>query len=240
MTISRNLSKLGAKADANGAVTPEVGAVTRAMLSPTADGTGARNWTLLGASLPLTANAVRTPTVSWALPFQQLMIEYYIGSYAGAAIARVVFGNTPNTVVTLPGETTATCWCDLTENVPAATATGNTTNSIATVGLAISGIPTAITIGVAERWGMFNVNNQASRNKRITCQGQYSVTSIANLGNPATVAPTSVRHDAIYTAVTGTIQQVSLVSYGDTSTNTVSAVALGTGSYVNVWGRNND
>lgn len=43
-----------------------------------------------------------------------------------------------------------------------------------------------------------------------------------------------MRHDAIYNVVTGTIQQVSMVSYEDITTNTLLR-NLNMNSYINVW-----
>ena len=156
MTISRNLSKVGAKVDTDGS--PVANLVTRDMLSPTA-----KNWSFLGqAILPnVTSNTgefVRTPTVSWSGGFKQLIIEYYIGAYSAGAIGRIVFGTVANTTGILAGETTATCWCNLSED------NGVVQKTLTT---AISGIPTAVSGNNGERFGILNVNNQAGKNKRI-------------------------------------------------------------------------
>ena len=227
MTISRNLSKVGAKVDLNGVVVPVANSVTRDMLSPTTGGTSARNWTLLGASTPLAANAPRTPTISWSGQFQQLMLEYYIAGYQGSAVGRILFGTNAGGGTTALTETgTGNCYSNIIEDAGVATKTG-----------LILGVPTAsgviIAINAAERFGIMNINNQLAKNKRITGQGQYS---LAN----ATSAPFSVKHDAIYMNTAAQIQQVAMVSYNDISTQTVVGNNLTTGSYVIVWGRNND
>lgn len=238
MSINRNLSLLAGKTNAAGVLAGGLAdnAVTRSMLSPTAGGTGARNWTFLGQGiLPnvTTGADVRTPTVSWSGSFRQLMIEYYIGSYQGGSIGRLVFGTVANTTGTLPGETTATCWCNLSEDNGAVQKTSGT---------AISGIPTAVTANVGERFGMLNVNNQLGKNKRITGQGQHTTNTIAAIlaGTAESEAPISVRHDAIYTITAGQIQQVSLVSYLTITGNVVNGTNFGQGTYINVWGRNDD
>lgn len=167
MTISRNLSKVGAKVDLNGVVVPVANSVTRDMLSPTAGGTGARNWTLLG-KCTLAANGFRTTTVTWVPEFRQLMVEYYIAGYAsGAGIGRILVGNGT------PADTGTSFCTRLIENC---TGPGTASQSV-------SGWPTALTADSGERYGMMFISNQPTKNKRMTGHGNwggYSSISHAN------------------------------------------------------------
>lgn len=196
--------------------------VTRAMLNSTA-ATGGKNWVFLGTSTPLTATAIRTSTVSWTDPFLQLRVEYYIAGYAGAAIARVLVGTTT------PSETATLMTAKLISTPLLVNVIANTPS--------IPGWPTAggTPTNVA-RWGTMYINNPPLALKRMTGQGQYA-------GGPTAATPPAMFQTAgMWINNTTGINAISLVSYATNVTVIPALIGLGllAGSYITVWGRNND
>lgn len=60
-------------------------------------------------------------------------------------------------------------------------------------------------------------------------------------GTAPSVMPTTVIHDGLYNNVTNSIQQICMVNYTTAVINTVSVGSqLVAGTFVNVWGRNDD
>ena len=183
---------------------------------------GDNSWKFLGTSVPLTATAIKTSTVGWTGSYQQLMVEYYIAGYAGAAIARVLVGTTtPNETATLM--TAKQISTPLLVNVIANTPS-------------IPGWPTAGgTPANVARWGTMNINNPPLALKRMTGQGQYA-------GGTAAVPPTMFQTAGMWINTTTQINAISLVSYATNAAVVPAAINLGitAGSYVTVWGRNNN
>lgn len=211
MTISRNLANIADNIDANG--------LMRSGLSNTVGGTGAKNWVYLG-QCTLAANGFRTTTLSWATQFNQLMVEYYIAGYSGNAIGRILVGNVA------PVGTETTCCTRLIENsVPVA---GSTTS------VSVSGWPTALTPDIGQRYGIMFITNQATKVKRMSGHGNWG-------GTAPTAVPTTVVHDGLYNNVTNSIQQICMANYLTAVATTVSTtITLTAGTFVNVWGRNDD
>jgi hypothetical protein len=76
------------------------------------------------------------------------------------------------------------------------------------------------------------ITNQASQVKRMTGSGQYA-------GTAPTVVPTMIQHAGMYNNTATLVQQMSFVSFATITTNVIGA-SFNTGTYFNVWGRNND
>lgn len=185
---------------------------------------GDNSWKFLGTSVPLTATAIRTSTVGWTGSYQQLRVEYYIAGYGGAAIARVVVGTTtPNEgaiLMTSKQIVTALLVAGVVTNTPS-----------------IPGWPTAggTPTNVA-RWGTMDINNPPLAIKRMTGQGQYG-------GGPTAATPPIMFQTAgMWINTTTEINAVSLVSYATNVTTAAALIGLGllAGSYITVWGRNNN
>lgn len=184
---------------------------------------GDNSWKFLGTSVPLTATAIKTSTVGWTGSYQQLRVEYYIAGYAGAAIARVLVGTTtPNETATLM--TAKQISTPLLVNVIANTPS-------------IPGWPTAggTPTNVA-RWGTMNINNPPLAIKRMHGEGQYD-------GGPTAATPPAMFQTAgMWINNTTAINAISLVSYATNVATSPAAIGLGllAGSYITVWGRNNN
>lgn len=199
-----------------GALAATIGAsrVTRAMLA--ADG---KNWTFLGQGTASTA--VRTGVVTWAGTFKQLHIEYFISGYSGSAIGRVLVG--PTAGISETGTTFAT---------QQLTSIATTTLGGALVSL--PGWPTAQGAAAAvARWGWMRVQNVAASIKRMEGAGQYA-------GTAATTAPSGIVLWGNFNDTTNLINKAELAVYTDNTTTVVSGVTFNAGTYINVWGRNDD
>jgi len=191
--------------------TPTVGANMGTTRSQCA--ADAKNWAFLGRGT--SGAAVRTGVVVWTGTYAQLMVEYFIAGYAGNGIGRILCGNTA------PNEAATDCCTALIEGVTP------TTTSVS-----VTGWPTAVNVAAAARYGVMFINNQATFVKRMTRNGQYA-------GTAPTVVPTMIQHAGMYNNSATSIQQMSFVSFATITTNVIGA-AFTTGTYFNVWGRNND
>lgn len=174
-----------------------------------------KNWTFLGQGTA--SAAVRTGVVTWIGTFAELMIEYFISGYSGSAIGRVMVGPTAGI-----SETATTSACELTE--------GGTRN---TTSVSVCGWPTAVTAGAVPRYGIMFVKNVASAVKLMTGHGQHS-------GTPPTVVPTGMLMNGSFNDTTNLINKVELAVYAAITGTAISAITFNAGTFVNVWGRNND
>ena len=192
---------------------PAANSVTRAMLSSTSV-TGGKNWVFLGQGTASAATS--TGTITWAGTFKQLMVEYFISGYAGNGIGRILVANSGT-----PSPTATTCCTSIIVGVTAAPATP----------VSNSGWPTAIAAGLVPRYGWLFVENTSGVVKRATGQGQYG-------GTAPTTVPTSVRIDGMSSQTT-LIQTLVMTSY-TLATGNVIGGTMNAGTFVNVWGRNDD
>lgn len=192
------------------ATTIAAGVVTRAML-----GADAKNWTLLGTATA--SNAVRTGTITWAGTFKQLLFEYFISGYNGVGIGRVIVGPTAGL------SETATNHCtNLIEGV-----TQNTTS------VSVPGWPTAVATAAARRWGWMKVKNVAAEVKSMTGIGNHS-------GTAATVVPIAMKMDGLMSDATNLINKAEMAVYAAITGAAISAQTFNAGTYLAVWGRNDD
>ena len=195
------------------ATTIAANVVTRAMLSSTAV-TGGKNWVFLGQGTASAATS--TGTITWAGTFKQLMVEYFISGYAGNGIGRILVANSGT-----PSPTATTCCTSIIVGVTAAPATP----------VSNSGWPTAIAAGLVPRYGWLFVENTRGVVKRATGHGQYG-------GTAPTVVPTQVRIEGMSSQTT-LIQTLVMTSY-TLATGNVIGGTMNAGTFVNVWGRNDD
>jgi hypothetical protein len=183
------------------------------MLSSTAV-TGGKNWVFLGQGTASAATS--TGTITWAGTFKQLMVEYYISGYAANGIGRILVANSGT-----PSPTATTCCTSIIVGVTAAPATP----------VSNSGWPTAIATGVVPRYGWLHVSNINGVLKRATGHGQYG-------GTAPTTVPTQVRIAGMSSQTT-LIQTLVMTSY-TLATGNVIGGTMNAGTFVNVWGRNDD
>jgi hypothetical protein len=175
------------------------------------------NWQFLGNATA--SAAVRTGTITWTGTFAELMFEYYISGYSGAAIGRLIVG--PTAGLSETGTTFATAFLSMT---PTTTVAGITSVSI-------PGWPTGVTAAAVTRYGWMFVHNIAADVKRMTGHGQYA-------GTAATVAPTLIEHAGNFTDATNLINKAELAVYDALTGTTISTTTFNSGTFLNVWGRN--
>jgi hypothetical protein len=186
--------------------------ITRAMLSSTAV-TGGKNWVFLGQGTASAATS--TGTITWTGTFKQLLVEYFISGYAANGIGRILVANSGT-----PSATATTCCTSLIEGV-----TLNTTS------VSCSGWPTAVTLNANARYGYMYIDNQNGVLKRMTGHGQHS-------GTAPTVVPTQMRMAGMSSQTT-LIQTLVMTSYNAITGNVLGGT-FNAGTFVNVWGRNDD
>lgn len=191
------------------------GVVTRAMFEATG-----KNWQFLGQATA--SAAVRTGTITWSGGFQQLWFEYFISGYSGSAIGRLIVGPTAGL-----SETGTTFSGNYVAMTPPTTIAGSTTVSI-------PGWPTAVGAAAnVARWGAYYVLNIAGTVKYMRGDGCYG-------GTAATTAPTYIMHGGLFNDTTNLINKAELAVYDDLLAVAVSTKTFNAGTYLNVWGRNND
>lgn len=172
-------------------------------------------WTFLGQA---TANtAVRTGTISWTGQYTQLMFEYFIAGYSGGAIGRLIVGPASGL-----SETAGNFCTQLIEN------TSQNNSSVS-----VPGWPLATTVAAVPRHGWVFVNNQASFVKRMEYHG-------ASGGTAPTVAPNNNMATGLFNDTTNSVQKAELAVYNSITGATISTTTFNAGTYLNVWGRNNN
>jgi hypothetical protein len=186
------------------------GIVTRTMLEATG-----KNWQFLGQGTA--SGAVRTSTVTWTGTFKQLWFQYFIAGYSGSAIGRLIVGPTAGL-----SETATNHCCSLIEGV-----TLNTTS------VSVPGWPTAVTAGAVARWGDMYVQNVAASVKNMHGEGGYG-------GTAATVVPTQMKFAGLMSDATNLINKAELAVYAAITGATISSTTFNAGTWLNVWGRNDD
>jgi hypothetical protein len=173
--------------------------------------------------------------IIWTGTYVNLYFEYVITGYAGAAIGRLLCGpSTPST----SGLTNAVRVVEFTSATlgPGIAITGSVFGSGATnqPGLPLSALATATNVarsGIGWLWG-----NSGSL-KTIKIEGTNSTNATISLGaTPSTILANSYFSDL---STNLPIQQMQLTSYTAVSGTTIGS-AFNSGTYLTVWGRNND
>lgn len=176
-------------------------------------------WNFLGQGI---ANgAIRTNVVTWTGTYKQLHIEYFISGYSGSAIGRVIVG--PTSGLSETGTTFATAFLSMT---PPTTVAGLAQASI-------PGWPTAVLVAAVARYGNMRIQNVASLIKRMEGSGQYA-------GTAATTAPTMLQMSGNFNDTTNLINKAELAVYDTLAATTISGNTFNAGTYINVWGRNDN
>lgn len=210
--------------------TPTVGTnlgPTRAQLAPSA-----KNWTFLGRS-QLAATATTVGPVIWTGTYANLYFEYIIVGYVGNGIGRILCG------AGTPSVTAATNSVRVQDqNGPTgATISGST---FASAAVPQPGIPlTALAASVNGRSGVGWIWGNSGSIKAIKIEGNNMTSGTAGLG--ITTSPNIFIGTSYFSDLSTNlpIQQVQMTSFSATN-GTVIGAAFSIGTYIAVWGRNND
>lgn len=172
-------------------------------------------WIFLGQATA--SAAVRTGTITWTGTYKQLMFEYFIAGYSGGAIGRLIVGPTAGL-----SETGTTFCTALIENV-----------TLTSTSVSVPGWPTGVTVEAVRRHGWMFVKNVAAEIKTMVGNGNSA-------GTAATVVPRSMRMAGLFNDATNPINKAELAVYDTITATTVSATTFTAGTYLNVWGRNDN
>lgn len=187
------------------------GIVTRTMLEATG-----KNWQFLGTATA--SAAVRTGTITWTGTFKQLHFEYFISGYSNTAIGRLIVGPTAGL------SETGTTFCAT-----------HLVNAVSSTSVSIPGWPlysNAVADNVP-RWGWVDVQNIAAVVKRANGIGM-------NAGTVPTVAPTCYQFAGLFNDTTNLINKAELAVYDAITGAAISTRTFNSGTYLTVWGRNDD
>lgn len=187
------------------------GQVRRESLDPTA-----KNWQFLGTA---TGATTTVGPVIWTGQYRQFIVKYFIAGYnGGTPVGRFLCAaGTPSTTALTNGS-------NLSENFAAPTAAAS-----------IPGIPLAVTLTSISRAGWIYVDGASGSLKSINVVGQN--------GNLAVGTPPTIFNAAGAFSDLGTnllLQQMQLTVYDTLIAVAASAQTFTAGTYVTVWGRNND
>ena len=175
----------------------------------------AKNWSFLGTA---TAAAVTVGPIIWFGQFKQLMIKYFIAGYnGGTPVGRLLLGSASISTTAL------TNGSNLSENSAAPTGAPS-----------IPGMPMAVTLSNISREGWAFVDGASGSLKNINVVGQ---------NNGTVAAPPTIFHAAGVFSDLGTnllLQRAQLTVYDTLVAVAASAQTFTAGTYLSVWGRNND
>jgi hypothetical protein len=178
--------------------------------------TDAKGWAFLGTA---TGATVTVGPVIWTGQYRQFMVKYFIAGYnGGTPVGRFLVG------VGTPSTTALTNGSRLSENVTAPTSAPS-----------IPGIPLAVTLSAIAREGWIFVDGASGSFKNINVLGQN--------GNAAVAAPPNLYRACGVFSNLGTnllLQQAQLTVYDTLVATAASAQTFTAGTYLSVWGRNND
>lgn len=173
------------------------------------------SWVFLGQGTA--SAAVRTTKIIWIGAYKQLHFEYFIAGYSGGAIGRLIVGPTSGL-----SETGTTFCTSLIEGV-----------TITATSVSVPGWPTAVSTAAAPRYGHMWVDNVATVVKRMSGHGQHS-------GTAPTTVPTQMRMEGLFNDTSNLINQAELAVYDAITGATISTTTFNAGTFLNVWGRNDN
>jgi hypothetical protein len=209
------------------------GVTDRSKLAP-----NAKNWAFLGRA-KLTTIATTVGPVIWTGTYANLYFEYVITGYSGAGVGRVLMGaGTPSTSALTNAirliETPTVSTVDGTAVVPV----WSTLTTLA-AGPLRAGLPLSSVVSSIGRAGVGWVWGDSGSVKSMKVEGNQSTgtTTITGAQAPTTFIGSSYFTDG------GTnlpIQQMQITSYNLLTGVVVGANTLNVGTYIAVWGRNND
>lgn len=176
-------------------------------------------WRFLGTA---TGAAVTVGPVVWAGTFLQYMIKYWIAGYnGGTPVGRILLGSAS---ISTTGLTNSFA---VSEGVTAPT-TGSGAG-------AVPGCPLAVTLSAIGRGGWVFVDGVSGGVKELVIQGRNVVPAVASI-------PTLFRGVSFFSDL-GTnlvLQRAQLSVYDTLTAAALSAQTFTSGTYLSVWGRNND
>lgn len=190
------------------------GIVTRTMLEATG-----KNWQFLGTA---TGATVTVGPVIWTATVRQLMIKYWIQGYnGGTPVGRVLLGSASISTTAL--------------NNSFSCSEGVTAPSTGLGATAIPGCPTAVTLSNIGRGGTVFVDGISGGVKSLEIIGRNVTPAVAS-------APTLFRAASFFSDL-GTnlaLLRAQLTVYDTLTATAASAQTFTSGTYISVWGRNND
>lgn len=176
-------------------------------------------WRFLGTA---TGATTTVGPVVWAGTFLQFMIKYWIAGYnGGTPVGRILLGSAAISTTALTNS------FSLSEGV-----TAPTTGLGAT---AIPGCPLAVTLSSIGRGGTIMVDGVSGGVKSLEIVGRNVTPAVAS-------APTLFRGASFFSDL-GTnlvLQRAQLTVYDGLTQTAASAQTFTSGTYVTIWGRNND
>ncbi len=161
--------------------------------------------------------------VIWTGTFTQFMVDYFIAGYnGGTPVGRLLLGAAAISTTALTNGSA------LDQGPAAAFAVQTNTPSI-------PGCPLAITLSILSRWGTVMVRGASGALKTYNVDG-------ANGNASVTVAPAFFRAIGSFSDLSTNLplQRMQLSVYDTLTAVALSAQAFTSGSYLTVWGRNND
>lgn len=189
-------------------------AITRSVVDATAKG-----WQFIGTATGATTTVGPVTTAS---TFQQYMVKYQIKGYnGGTPVGRFLCGTASISTTTLTNS------FSISEGVTAPTTGAG--------GTAIPGLPLAVTLSNTQRSGTILIDGASGAVKVIDVIGNEQTPAVAT-------APTLFRGASFFSDL-GTnlpLQRFQLTVYDTLTAVAVSAQTFNSGTYLTVWGRNND
>lgn len=208
----------GTAGNASGTLQCATVSVSNGIPRTTLDAT-AKGWQFIGTATGATTTVGPVITTS---TFQQYMVKYQIKGYnGGTPVGRFLCGNTT------PSTTALTNSFAISEGV-----TAPSTGAGAT---AIPGLPLAVTLSNIQRSGTIFIDGASGAVKVIDVIGNEQTPSVAT-------APTLFRGASFFSDL-GTnlpLKQFQLTVYDTLTAVAASAQTFVSGTYLTIWGRNND
>lgn len=188
--------------------------IDRAQLNPDAKG-----WQFLGTA---TGAAVTVGPITWTGQFRQLMMRYHIAGYnGGTPVGRILIGSAAISTIA--------------RNNSYAISEGVTAPTTAAGATAVPGCPLAVTLSNIGRGGWIWIDGASGVAKEIIVDGRNVAVAVANI-------PTLFRAASFFDDL-GTnllIQRAQLTVYDTLIAIAASIQTFTAGTYLSVWGRNND
>lgn len=209
------------------------GVTDRSKLAP-----NAKNWAFLGRA-KLAAIATTVGPVIWTGTYANLYFEYVITGYSGAGVGRVLMGaGTPSTSALTNAirliETPTVSTVDGTAVVPVWSTLTTLAAGPLRAGLPLSSVSSSVgRAGVGWVWG----DSGSVKSMKVEGNQSTGTTTITGAQSPTTFIGSSYFTDG------GTnlpIQQMQITAYNLLTGVVVGANTMNVGTYIAVWGRNND
>lgn len=193
--------------------TIDPGSISRAQLDATGKG-----WQFLGGSTLGSAAVTVGPLVFPAGTWDQIMFNYCITGYSNVAVGRILMGaaSLSTTALTNGGR-------------------GSEGVTLATSMPSIPGAPLAVTVSNIARFGWGFLSGNSGAFKKYEIIGQNGAPSVST-------PPISYRHSGNFSDL-GTnlpLQRMQMSVYDTLTATALSTRTFNTGTYLYIWGRNDD